>query len=163
MQCHAVTTKILLAIAMMCGSSAVAQRSGLKVISDARFGITFAIPAGWTATASSTYQVVARGPQGGFATQVAIRSAADRAVRDYFILRGKRGGVHVVGNWACASSRSWKLNQAVSVVVCGQNMRNGNALVVALTADRAWLKREGGEVFLRSLVHRMKGFRAEDD
>jgi hypothetical protein len=158
-----VRTTILIAVAMACVSSTAAAEHGLKVLSDARFGITFAIPSGWTAIASSTYQVVARGAQGGLGTQVAIRSGAARAVQDYFLTPGEGGVVHVIGSWACASSRSWHLNQSMRVVVCAEDMRNGNALVVTFMAEKAWLRKAGGEAFVRSLVSKIRGFRAEDD
>ena len=135
----------------------------MTTMTDKKYGLTFAVPSGWRAEVSSTYQVVARGKEGGFETHIVIQSTPERAVHDYFLPTGELGDVHKDAQWVCASSRSWRLNPRVGVAICSRRLRNGHALVATLTAEREWLVRAGGESFLRTLVAPMRGFRAEDD
>jgi len=132
-------------------------------IVDTKYGLHFAVPKGWTPYVHSAYEVGARGKDGGMETHVVIRSRPVRAVRDYFLIPGERGAVHFDGRWACATSRNWSANPGVDVVVCSSRLPNGHALVVSVLAHRWWLRRAGGETFLRSLVQAMRGFRADDD
>jgi hypothetical protein len=94
---------------------------------------------------------------------VAIYSAPEKALHDFFLPSGEMGPVDVRNGWACAPSRSWRLNPAVGVAVCCRQLPNGHSLVATLTAEKAWLRKVGGVRFLRVLVARMRGFRAEDD
>jgi hypothetical protein len=135
----------------------------LKTISDAKHGLTFAVPVGWTTESRSSYQIVSRGPEGGLESHVAVWSAPAAALRDYFLSAGEMGRAEVHKGWVCAPSRSWRLNPAVGVAVCSRQLMNGHALVVSLTAEKAWLRKVGGVRFLQVLVLKMRGFRADDD
>jgi hypothetical protein len=138
-------------------------RPAIESVSDVRYGLTFAVPAGWRSEAHSTYQVIARGREGGLETHVNVFATAPNAVRDFFLVGGEIGRVEVEAQWTCADSRSWRLNPRVGVAVCAHQLANGHALVASLTAEKDWLRRAGGRRFLRLLVARMRGFRAEDD
>jgi hypothetical protein len=135
----------------------------ITTVNDAKHGLTFAVPVGWRTESHSSYQIVSRGPEGGLETHVAVWSAPAAALRDYFLSAGEIGRVEVHGPWACAPSRTWRLNPAVGVAVCSRQLENGHALVVSLTAEKAWLRKAGGVRFLRRLVVKMRGFRADDD
>jgi hypothetical protein len=146
------------------GASARGRQSITIVkATDSKYGVTFAVPAGWKAQVDSTYQMVARGKEGGLSTHVVLNAAPQNAVRSFFTWSEEAGDVHTRGRWACATSRSWRLNPRVRVVVCGQQMSNGHVLMVSLIAEKEWLRRAGDEALLRSLVESFRGFRAEDD
>ena len=141
-------------------------RQPIKIVnvSDSRSGLTFAVPAGWKSQVDSTYQVVARGKDGGLSTHVVVKATPAKAVHDFFIWPEEAGDIHADGGpWTCAASRSWRANLKMNVVVCGEQLRNGHVLMVVIVADKDWLNRAGGEAFLRSLVVSFRGFRAEDD
>jgi hypothetical protein len=135
----------------------------ITTVSDAKHGLTFAVPAGWTTETRSSYQIVSRGPEGGLETHVVVWSAPAAALRDYFLAGGDIGRVEAHGGWWCAPSRTWRVNPAVGVAVCSRQLANGHSLLVSLTAEKAWLRKAGGVRFLRMLARKMRGFRADDD
>ena len=148
-------------LALLCGVAVA--RLPITTVTNATYGLKFAVPFGWTPEVKSTYQVVARGLEGGFETHVVVRAAPQNAVRDYFLNSGEAGDLHVHGGWWCASSRSWYVNPHVSVIACSEQMKTGHALVASIVAKKEWLRHAGGEMFLRSLVAKMHGFRGDDD
>jgi hypothetical protein len=138
-------------------------RPEVIAVSDARFGLRFAVPAGWRTQVDSTYQIVSRGREGGLETHVVVFASPRDAVRDYFLTGGEAGPIVASWRWTCAASLAWRLNPRVAVAACAWQLENGHALVVTLTAEKTWLRRAGGDRFLRSLAVRMRGFRADDD
>jgi hypothetical protein len=141
------------------------ERQPIKIVkvTNAKYGLAFAVPVGWTPQVGSTYQVVARGKEGGLSTHVVVNAIPAKAVRDFFIWSEEAGEIHKAGRWTCAASRSWRLNPHVSVAICGEQMTNGHVLMVSIVAEKEWLRRAGGEELLRRLVANFRGFRADDD
>lgn len=138
-------------------------RERIRTVTNAKYGITFAVPSGWTIQVNSSYQVTARGPDGGLETHAVILSKPERAIRDFFVVSGEGGDLHTRAGWTCASSRSWRPNPVMEVVACAEQLKNGHSILVSLIGRKEWIHRVGGESFLRSLVAKMRGFRAEDD
>lgn len=151
----------LIALVFLCGRASA--HPSITTIKSSKYGISFAVPSGWTVQIDSSYQVVARGKEGGLETHAVVLATPEKAVRDYFLDPAEAGPVHKTGRWTCAPSRSWRLNPRVGVVVCSERLRNGNALMVSLVAEKNWLGKAGGERFLRVLVSKMRGFQADDD
>jgi hypothetical protein len=159
-----VTPTALVAAWMLAGGGGVLAQPPLETVRDAKHGLTFAVPAGWKTETHSSYEIVSRGPMGGLETHVVVFAAPDAALRSYFLSsNGEMGTVDVHAGWTCAASRVWRLNPSVDVAVCSRQLSNGHSLVASLTGEKAWLRKVGGVRFLRVLVARMHGFRAEDD
>jgi len=151
----------LTVLPFLCGRADA--RQNITTVKSSKFGISFAVPTGWKVQIDSSYQVVARGKEGGLETHAVVSATPEKAVHDYFLDPAEAGPVHKNGRWTCAQSLSWRLNPSVGVVVCSEQLQNGNALMVSLVAEKNWLGKAGGERFLRSLVSKIRGFHADDD
>jgi hypothetical protein len=156
-------TAILVLLATVLVQAPVVGRQRVTTVTDAKYGLTFAVPTGWATEVHSSYEVISRGPEGGLETHAVVLATPDRAVRDYFLVAGEVGSVHTRGTWTCASSRSWRPSPGMEVVVCAKQLKNGHALLVSLIGRKEWLHRVDGETFLRSLTSKMRGFHADDD
>jgi hypothetical protein len=147
---------MLLVLAMLVAH--VPSSIKLVPITDPKHGVTIAIPQGWTPKVDSPYQVVARGPAGGLKTHLCEKVPPERAIRGFFADSGEPGEIHIKGRWACAQSRAWRLNPRTDVVVCARQLEPDWVIVLSLQADKAWLRKAGGETFLRAIAATMRGF-----
>src|SRR5262245_39691206 len=110
---------LLLLVALAAGGP---LRVKLVKITNAKHGVTIAIPEGWKPQVDTPFQVIARGKEGGLKTHLVEKVTPERAVRGFFADSGEPGEIHVKGPWTCTLSRAWWRNPQTDVVVCARQL-----------------------------------------